>query len=138
VFCYMVKMMDGLYLNPILDFVVRIFIHGFYSFKNPTLLDKNCLFHLHSRAGKKCDSGWEICNAWKCSNSSLAPLEGGEEGESWGVDMILLVLFYSWLSPFLKPVRRGFQDLLKVMPSSLLMLFGCNSSLMAFLISWSM
>jgi hypothetical protein len=35
--------------------------------------------------------------------------------------MKLLVLFYSWLSPFLKSVKKGFWDLLKVRPSSLLM-----------------
>jgi hypothetical protein len=33
-------MMDGLRLNPILGFVVKIFIYGFY-FKEATLLDKN-------------------------------------------------------------------------------------------------
>jgi hypothetical protein len=37
-------MMDGLCLNPILGFVVRMFIYEFYLNKMPTLLDKNCTF----------------------------------------------------------------------------------------------
>jgi hypothetical protein len=38
-------MMDGLCLNPILGFAVRMFIYEFYlKKKTPTLLDKNCTF----------------------------------------------------------------------------------------------
>jgi hypothetical protein len=37
------------------------------------------------------------------------------------------LLFFRWLCPFLRFCRRGFHDLLKVRPSSLLMLCGCIS-----------
>jgi hypothetical protein len=48
------------------------------------------------------------------------------------------LLFFRWLSPFLILCIRGFHDLLKARPSSLLMLCGCISSSIAFLISHCM
>jgi hypothetical protein len=60
----------------------------------------------------------------------------GEEGEPWMVDINCCLLGGCLLSVSL--CRRGFQDLLKVRPSSLLMLCGCISSSVASLISPSM
>jgi hypothetical protein len=55
-----------------------------------------------------------------------------EEGEPWdGRDQT--IVFQLAVSSPLSLCRRGFQDLLKVRPSSLLMLCGCISSSIAFL-----
>jgi hypothetical protein len=59
--------------------------------------------------------------------------EASEEGlgSKWAVVpmmIMVVVVVVMMMYPFLSLCRRGFQDLLKVKPSSLLMLCGCISS----------